>query len=327
MLPYSSIEEAEAALGRTLTYAETLWLGYSGTMSDYLLYCHGMLFVFIILTLAPLPLVLMELSRSPSIHRYKIQPHVRLSFSALLRCFRDVMWQFFVVVVPIVLVSYPAIKVTQTCRSTKTLLFIFHNSFRCYDCNFFSSFTHQMIGIGTGLPLPSGWEIFLQLLVYSTIEDYTGYWMHRWLHGKWGYDNIHYVHHQYTAPIGYALSAHWTEIVMLGIPSLLGPLIVPGHTITFWLWLAWRQIESIEIHSGYAFSLFSFQTVSFYVSHFAVLEGCERMKLTNYIIALLHPTSGRDRFRTLVMGARPIKGWSEGSKQENLTPKKDKIQY
>lgn len=65
-----------------------------------------------------------------------------------------------------------------------------------------------------------------------------------------------------------------------GDPILVGPLIVPGHMIAFWLWLAWRQIESIEIHSGHAFSLFSFQTFSFYVSHFVVLVGCEHMMLT-----------------------------------------------
>lgn len=34
----------------------------------------------------------------------------------------------------------------------------------------------------------------------------------------------------------------------------------------------------------------------------------------NYIIALLLPTSGRDRFRNFVMGAKLIKGWFEESK-------------
>ena len=61
------------------------------------------------------------------------------------------------------------------------------------------------------------------------------------------------MHHEYTAPIGFAAPyAHWAEILILGIPSFLGPAIVPGHMITLWLWIALRQIEAIETHSGYA---------------------------------------------------------------------------
>ena len=101
--------------------------------------------------------------------------------------------------------------------------------------------------------MPSGWEILIQLTVYFIIEDYTNYWIHRFLHGKWGYEKIHKVHHEYTAPIGFAAPyAHWAEILILGIPSFLGPAIAPGHMITFWLWIALRQIEAIETHSGYA---------------------------------------------------------------------------
>ncbi|KAH7856623.1 hypothetical protein Vadar_003619 [Vaccinium darrowii] len=109
-----------------------------------------------------------------------------------------------------------------------------------------------MIGIRTSLPLPSLGEIVAQLFVYFIIEDYTNYWMHRFLHCKWGYEKIHWVHHEYTAPIGYAAPyAHWLEVLLLGIPSFLGPATAPGHMITFWLWIALRHIESIETHSGY----------------------------------------------------------------------------
>lgn len=113
MLPYGSIKEAEAALGRSLTFAETLWFDYSGTMSDYLLYCHNTLFAIVVFTIAPLPLVLMELPRFPGILRYKIQPRVGLSLSEMFRCYKAVVWKFFVVVGPLQLVSYPSIKVSQ----------------------------------------------------------------------------------------------------------------------------------------------------------------------------------------------------------------------
>ncbi|KAE8683823.1 Methylsterol monooxygenase 1-1 [Hibiscus syriacus] len=157
--------------------------------------------------------------RSLGFNKYKIQPKVRLTSSEMFRCYADVMRMFVLVVVPLQFVSYPSIK---------------------------------MIGIQTGLPLPSVWEILSQLGVYFMVEDYTNYWLHRFLHGKWGYDKIHRVHHEYTAPIGFASPyAHWLEILILGIPTFLGPAIAPGHMITFWLWIVLRQIESIETHSGY----------------------------------------------------------------------------
>lgn len=116
-----------------------------------------------------------------------------------------------------------------------------------------------MVGIRTSLPLPSLWEILLQLGTYFIVEDYFNYWIHRFLHCKWGYENIHKVHHEYTAPIGFAAPyAHWLEILILGIPSAIGPAIAPGHMVTFWLWIALRQIEAIETHSGYARMRFCF---------------------------------------------------------------------
>ncbi|GAB4856996.1 Methylsterol monooxygenase 1-1 [Ancistrocladus abbreviatus] len=219
MLPYKTISDAEAALNRTLTFAETLWFNYSANKSDYFLYSHNILFLFLIFSLAPLPVVLFDLVRSSNFDRFKIQPKVKLSPSEMFACYKTVMKLFFLVVGPLQLVSYPSIK---------------------------------FIGIGTGLPLPSIWEMLMQLTVYFLVEDYTNYWIHRWLHCKWGYEKVHKVHHEYNAPIGFAAPyAHWAEILILGIPSFLGPAIVPGHMITFWLWIALRQIEAIETHSGY----------------------------------------------------------------------------
>ncbi|XP_028762737.1 methylsterol monooxygenase 1-1 [Neltuma alba] len=232
MLPYQSLQEAEAALGRNLTFSETLWFNYSARKSDYFLYCHNILFLFLIFSLLPIPLVFLEIKRLAGFDKYKIQPKVRLSLDEMLRCYKDVMRMFLLVVGPLQLVSYPSIKI---------------------------------IGIRTGLPLPSGWEILSQLAVYFMIEDYTNYWIHRFLHCKWGYEKIHRVHHEYTAPIGFAAPyAHWAEILILGIPSFLGPAIVPGHMITFWLWIALRQIEAIDTHSGYDFPWSITKYIPFY---------------------------------------------------------------
>jgi 4,4-dimethyl-9beta,19-cyclopropylsterol-4alpha-methyl oxidase len=99
------------------------------------------------------------------------------------------------------------------------------------DLYFTTNFS-QWLGIRTGLPLPSGWELFWQLLVYVLIEDYVSYWIHKLLHCKWAYENIHKVHHEYRTPIGLSAPyAHWAEIFILGFPAFLGPALIPGHII------------------------------------------------------------------------------------------------
>ncbi|XP_047939235.1 methylsterol monooxygenase 1-1-like isoform X3 [Salvia hispanica] len=232
MLPYATIHDAEAALGRSLSNAETVWFNYSATKSDYILYCHNIIFLFIIFSLFPFYYLFLEYFFTNSVAPFKIQPKVKLSFSDTLHCYKSVMRMFFLVVGPLQLVSYPSILI---------------------------------IGIRTGLPLPSLWEIALQLGVYFLVEDYTNYWVHRFLHCKWGYEKIHKVHHEYTAPIGFAAPyAHWAEILILGIPSFLGPAMVPGHMITFWLWIALRQIEAIETHSGIIVNQMKLITSSFH---------------------------------------------------------------
>ncbi|RZC11347.1 Methylsterol monooxygenase 1-1, partial [Glycine soja] len=158
MLPYASIPEAAAALGRNLTFAETLWFNYSAAKSNYFLYCHNILFLFLFLvfSLVPLPLVFLEFKRFSFVSSHKIQPKVHLSLTETFKCYKDIMHMFFLVVGPFQLISYPSIQVR------------------------------------------------------SPHQDYTNYWIHRFLHNDWGYEKIHRVHHEYHAPIGFvAPYAHW----------------------------------------------------------------------------------------------------------------------
>ncbi|KAK4848850.1 hypothetical protein QYF36_018055 [Acer negundo] len=232
MLPYLDMQEAEAALGRELSFAEKLWFNYSANKHDYFLHFHNFIFLLFFYSLIPLPYLLAELIRSKKIHKYKIQPKVKRSFSDMFNCYKNVMQVFLLVAGPLQIIAFSNIK---------------------------------MIGIRTSLPLPSKWEMFWQILVYFIVEDYSNYWIHRWLHTKWGYEKIHHVHHEYTAPFGFAAPyAHWAEILILGLPSFLGPAFVPGHIITYWLWFILRQIESIETHSGYEFPWSPSRYIPFY---------------------------------------------------------------
>nr|TKW08402.1 hypothetical protein SEVIR_6G026100v2 [Setaria viridis] len=140
MIPYDTAAEAEAALGRALSSAEAAWFRYSAGMPDCWLLWHNTLIIFLLQTLAPLPLVLLE----------RLAP----SFAM-----QDRAGVFSLVVVSFQLLSYPVVK---------------------------------MAGILMGLPLPSAGEIAVQLLVYTLVEDYLSYWIHRLLHTDWGYKKIHH---------------------------------------------------------------------------------------------------------------------------------------
>lgn len=111
MLPYATVEAAEAALGRSLTAAETLWLNYSADKSDYFLYCHNIFFLFLIFSLLPFYYLFLEYFFKDAVAPHKIQPKVQLSFSNTIRCYKAVMRMFFVLVGPLQLLSYPTIKV------------------------------------------------------------------------------------------------------------------------------------------------------------------------------------------------------------------------
>ncbi|ANM66182.1 Methylsterol monooxygenase 1-3 [Arabidopsis thaliana] len=230
MIPYPTVEDASVALGRNLTWFETVWFDYSATKSNFHVYCHTILVLFLVFSLAPFPLVIVEWTGW--FDQFKIQKKVKYSLSDMFQCYKEVMKLFLLVVGTLQIVSYPSI---------------------------------QMVGIRSGLPLPSLMEIVAQLVVYFLIEDYTNYWIHRWMHCKWGYEKIHRIHHEYTSPIGYASPyAHWAEILILGIPTFLGPAIAPGHIMTFWLWISLRQFEAIETHSGYDFPWSVTKLIPFY---------------------------------------------------------------
>ncbi|KAL6658560.1 hypothetical protein ACP70R_004146 [Stipagrostis hirtigluma subsp. patula] len=194
---------------------------------------NNIVILLLVYTLVPLPLALLELRASAKLTSpYKLQPQLRLSPAAFLRCYWATARVLLLTVGALQLVSYPAVK---------------------------------MAGIRTGLPLPSAGETVSQLALYFLVEDYLGYWIHRLLHTKWGYTMIHHVHHEFTAPIGFvAPYAHWAEVLILGFPAFAGPAMVPCHMTTFLLWFVIRHIEAIDTHSGFDFPFNPTKFIPFY---------------------------------------------------------------
>ncbi|KAL6839538.1 hypothetical protein ACP4OV_030808 [Aristida adscensionis] len=232
MIPYGTAAEAEAALGRGMTWAEAAWFRYSAGIPDYWLLWHNTLVLFLIHALVPLPLALLEHLAPAVVMPYKLQPQVRHSPATVARYIKKTVFVFIQVVAPYQLVSYPIVK---------------------------------LAGIRMGLPLPSAGEIMAQLVVYSLVEDYLFYWLHRLLHTRWGYTKIHHVHHEVTTPIGFTSSySHWAEVIIFSIPTFVGPAIVPCHVTTHWLWLAVLLVEAIDAHSGYDFPFSPTKFIPFY---------------------------------------------------------------
>nr|CAB3495591.1 unnamed protein product [Digitaria exilis] len=234
MIPYTTAAEAEAALGRAMTWPEAAWFRYSAAMPDYCLYYHTVFILLVVYTLAPLPLALLELwaPAKKLTLRYKVQPRVHRTPADFIRCYKDTVRMLVPTAGALHLVSYPVIK---------------------------------RLGIRTGLALPSLGETVAQLVVYFLVEDYLAYWFHRLLHTTWGYDKIHYVHHEYSAPIGFAAPySHWADLIILGSAAFAGPALVPCHVTTFWLWYVLSAVETIDKHSGFNFPFNLANVIPFY---------------------------------------------------------------
>mmetsp|Transcript_10777 Transcript_10777/g.23420 ORF Transcript_10777/g.23420 Transcript_10777/m.23420 type:complete len:353 (-) Transcript_10777:73-1131(-) len=110
----------------------------------------------------------------------------------------------------------------------------------------------KFMGFSMVTPLPSLTTIAMKLPLFFIVEDFYFYWVHRALHHKSVYKYIHKVHHTHAAPFGIAAEyAHPAETFLLGIGTMLGPILFANHLLELWVWLGVRLMETVEDHSGY----------------------------------------------------------------------------
>lgn len=76
MMPYGTAAEAEAALGRSMTWAEALWFRYSAGMPDLCLTWHVSLVYLVLYVLVPLPVMVLQKLAPGYALRHKLQPGV-----------------------------------------------------------------------------------------------------------------------------------------------------------------------------------------------------------------------------------------------------------
>ena len=124
----------------------------------------------------------------------------------------------------------------------------------------FASYGTQIYG-----PLPSWSTVLRDFIVSIAFNDTVFYWSHRMLHHPAIYKYIHKKHHRYNHSIGIAAEfAHPVEDVISNLfPSIGGCMFLGSHVFTFWLWIALRLWETLDVHSGFSFKWSPFHVFPF----------------------------------------------------------------
>lgn len=191
-------------------------------LSEYQVFCLTFPLLCIGYTLSVTPFMVLERVKHPFFEKFRVNEGVYHSGKAKRRCLWGVAHAFLGQVLPMQILSYPLFRV---------------------------------FGTRADIPLPPLWLGAIQLAMFFVVEDYLNYWLHRWLHTPWAYNAIHRLHHEYSLTVSLAASyAHWAEIIILGIPSFVGPAVCGGcHVLLLWAWILLRQLEAVDTHSGYDF--------------------------------------------------------------------------
>ena len=102
---------------------------------------------------------------------------------------------------------------------------------------------------------PSPLTVPLHLLAFIAIEDKIFYWGHRALHTRWLFSHVHYRHHRFRMVRGHVAEyAHPLENVLNLVATFAGPIAFGTPLPVFALWIVLRMAETLEAHSGYAFT-------------------------------------------------------------------------
>ncbi|XP_077996939.1 methylsterol monooxygenase 1-like [Glandiceps talaboti] len=169
----------------------------------------------------------------PAMQKYKIQRDKVESFDGQWKCFRLLMFNHFIIQAPLILGTY--------------------------------QFT-KMFGIPYDWDnMPTWYNLALRVFGCAVIEDTWHYFVHRLLHHRRLYKYVHKIHHNFQAPFGMTAEyAHPIETLVLGAGFFIGVLLFCNHFILLWVWVIFRLMETIDVHTGYDFPLNPLHLLPFY---------------------------------------------------------------
>jgi len=151
--------------------------------------------------------------------QYKVQQQKFASREDYKNCIKNIVTNYVLIIYPLIYFTYPVL---------------------------------SLLNFEMALPLPTIMTFIWQMGFCIVVEDIAHYWIHRFLHLPWIYPTIHKVHHKFATPFGLSASyAHWAEVLLLGIPTFLGPLLLRTHYSIFFSFLLFRQLDAVVTHCGY----------------------------------------------------------------------------
>ena len=105
-------------------------------------------------------------------------------------------------------------------------------------------------------PLPSFLVCLYQVAVMVAVEEVGFYYLHRLLHLPFFYQRIHYIHHEWVAPVAVsATTCHLLEHIFCNVgPMLVGVLIARAHWQLLMGWSLLATLNTCCVHSGYSWA-------------------------------------------------------------------------
>jgi len=160
------------------------------------------------------------IDKSRILHKYKVQEDRYPTTLDYWQCLLNLVQNYVLIIFPLIFVMYPMLALVDGFQMT--------------------------------LPLPSIITWIWQMFFCIIMEDVGQYWFHKWLHTPYLYKKIHKLHHKYSAPFGLAAAyAHPLEVLILAIPTFLGPVILQCHIFVFFSFVLFRQLDAVGTHCGY----------------------------------------------------------------------------
>jgi sterol desaturase/sphingolipid hydroxylase (fatty acid hydroxylase superfamily) len=102
---------------------------------------------------------------------------------------------------------------------------------------------------------PPLWLLLLHLLAFIAIQDTIFYWSHRMLHTRWLFSHVHFRHHRFRIVRSHVAEyAHPLENLFNLIALFAGPIALGSPLPVVAVWIVVRIAETVEAHSGFAFT-------------------------------------------------------------------------